>query len=50
MIPRESLKPGDRVQALIKEIDREARNLQVILTRTSPDFLFRFVSARRAGN
>ena len=39
MIPRESLKPGDRVQALIKEIDREARNLQVILTRTSPDFL-----------
>ena len=39
MIPRESLKTGDRVQALIKEVDHEARNPLVVLTRISPDFL-----------
>ena len=41
MLPRESLKAGDRVQALIKETVSESRGQQIILTRTSPDFLIR---------
>lgn len=41
MIPRESLKVGDRVQALIKETVSENRGQQIILTRTSPEFLVR---------
>nr|MCH9705790.1 transcription termination factor NusA [Pseudomonadota bacterium] len=41
MIPRESLKVGDRVQALIKETISETRGQQIILTRTSPQFLVR---------
>lgn len=42
MIPRENIKVGDRVQALIKEtITDNHRGKQIILTRTSPDFLIR---------
>lgn len=41
MIPRESLKVGDRVQALIKDTSFDARGQQITLTRTSPDFLVR---------
>ncbi len=39
MIPREGLRPGDRIRALLKEIDPEARGPQLILTRLSPQFL-----------
>lgn len=39
MIPREGLRPGDRIRALLKEIDQEARGPQLILTRLSPEFL-----------
>ncbi|MDM5147721.1 transcription termination factor NusA [Candidatus Persebacteraceae bacterium Df01] len=39
MIPRETLKAGDRVQALIKDINNEATGQPVILTRISPRFL-----------
>jgi len=39
IIPREGLRPGDRVRALLKEIDLEARGPQLILTRLSPQFL-----------
>lgn len=39
MIPREALKPGDRVQALIKEVNAESPGQPVILTRSSPEFL-----------
>lgn len=38
-IPRENFRPGDRVRALILEIQREARGPQVLLTRASPQFL-----------
>lgn len=38
-IPREGLRPGDRIRALLKEIDLEARGPQLILTRLSPQFL-----------
>ena len=34
--PRESYRPGDRVIAYVKEIDREARGPQVILSRADP--------------
>ncbi len=39
MIPRESLRPGDRVRAYLWKVDRMARGQQVILSRTSPDFI-----------
>ena len=39
MIPREGLRPGDRIRALLKEIDPEARGPQLILTRLSSRFL-----------
>ncbi len=39
MIPREGLRPGDRIRALLKEIDQESRGPQLILTRLSSQFL-----------
>jgi len=39
MIPKENLRVGDRVRALVLKIDRQARGQQVILSRTSPDFI-----------
>ena len=39
MIPREGLRPGDRIRALLQEIDGEARGPQLILTRVTPEFL-----------
>ena len=41
MIPRENIKIGDRVKALIKEVNRELRGPQVMVTRNSPQFLVR---------
>jgi N utilization substance protein A len=37
--PRESYRPGDRVEALLKSIDREARGPQIILSRTDVGLL-----------
>ncbi|HTJ80957.1 MAG TPA: transcription termination factor NusA [Polyangiaceae bacterium] len=34
--PRETYRPGDRIVAYVKEIDREARGPQVILSRSDP--------------
>jgi len=39
MIPHENLRLGDRVRACLLKIDRSARGPQLILSRTSPDFL-----------
>jgi len=39
MIPKENLRIGDRVRAFVQKIDRQARGPQVILSRTSPEFL-----------
>ncbi len=39
MIPREGLRPGDRIRALLQEIDEEARGPQLVLTRLTPEFL-----------
>ena len=37
--PRESYRPGDRVMAFVKDIDREARGPQIILSRTNEGLL-----------
>ena len=37
--PRESYRPGDRIVALLKDIDREARGPQIILSRTDVTLL-----------
>ncbi|MFZ4554644.1 MAG: transcription termination factor NusA, partial [Burkholderiales bacterium] len=39
MIPKENLRVGDRVRALVLRVDRQARGPQLILSRTSPDFI-----------
>ncbi len=37
--PRESYRPGDRIVAFLKEIDREARGPQILLSRTDVGLL-----------
>jgi N utilization substance protein A len=39
MIPREALKPQDRVKAFLKEVRSEIRGPQLFLSRTAPEFL-----------
>lgn len=39
LIPRETFRIGDRLRALLKEIQPEARGPQLLLTRTSPEML-----------
>jgi transcription termination/antitermination protein NusA len=39
MIPKENLRPGDRVRAYLVKIDRTARGPQLILSRNAPDFI-----------
>lgn len=39
MIPREPIRPQDRVKALLREVRAEIRGPQLFLTRTSPQFL-----------
>ncbi len=41
MIPKENLRPGDRVRAWLKKIDRAARGPQLILSRTAPEFIMK---------
>lgn len=41
MIPKENLRPGDRVRAWLKKIDRAARGPQLILSRTAPEFIIK---------
>lgn len=43
--PRESYRPGDRVQAMIKEVQRSSRDPQVVLTRADPQLLFKLFEA-----
>lgn len=38
-IPRERLRTGDRVRAMILDVRRELRGPQIFLTRTHPDFM-----------
>ncbi|KMN36124.1 MULTISPECIES: transcription termination factor NusA [unclassified Chromobacterium] len=39
MIPKENLRVGDRVKAFLLRIDRLGRGPQLVLSRTSPEFL-----------
>jgi N utilization substance protein A len=39
MIPKENIRAGDRVRAVIAKIDRAARGPQIELSRTSPEFM-----------
>ncbi|HSQ62237.1 MAG TPA: transcription termination factor NusA [Polyangiaceae bacterium] len=43
--PRETYRPGDRIVAYIKDIDREARGPQVILSRSDPRLVERLFEA-----
>ena len=39
MIPKENLRPGDRVRAYLWKVDRASRGPQIILSRITPEFL-----------
>ncbi len=39
MIPREAVRPGDRVRAYLKEVRSEIRGPQLFLSRTAPELL-----------
>src|SRR6476646_2127945 len=39
MIPREALRPGDRVRAYVYDVRREQRGPQIFLSRTHPQFM-----------
>jgi N utilization substance protein A len=38
-IPRENLRPGDRVRAYLWKVDRVSRGPQIVLSRITPEFL-----------
>jgi len=46
MIPKENLRPGDRVRAWLMKIDRQARGPQLILSRTAPEFIMKLLSSK----
>ena len=41
MIPKENLRVGDRVRALVWKVERALRGPQLILSRTAPEFIIR---------
>ena len=41
MIPKENLRVGDRVRALVWKVERAMRGPQLILSRTAPEFIIR---------
>ncbi|WP_394842541.1 transcription termination factor NusA [Pendulispora brunnea] len=43
--PRETYRPGDRIVAYVKDIDREARGPQVILSRSDPKLVEKLFEA-----
>ena len=40
-VPREAYRRGDRIRALVLEVNREARGPQIILSRTHPEFIIK---------
>ena len=44
MIPKENLRIGDRVRAYLVDVDREARGAQLLLSRTTPNFLIKLLN------
>jgi transcription termination/antitermination protein NusA len=47
--PRESYRVSDRIQAYIKDIDRNAKGPQIILSRTDPGMLIKLFESRARG-
>jgi N utilization substance protein A len=41
MIPKENLRPGDRVRAYMLRVERSQRGPQIILSRTAPEFIMK---------
>ncbi|MBU3725275.1 MAG: transcription termination/antitermination protein NusA [Burkholderiaceae bacterium] len=41
MIPKENLRPGDRVRAYMLRVERTQRGPQIILSRTCPEFIMK---------
>lgn len=41
MIPKENLRPNDRVRAYMLRVDRTPRGPQIILSRTAPEFIIK---------
>jgi len=41
MIPKENLRPGDRVRAYMVKVERTQRGPQIILSRTAPEFIMK---------
>lgn len=39
MLPKESMRPGDRVRAYVARVDRTVKGQQVFLSRTCPEFI-----------
>jgi N utilization substance protein A len=39
MIPKENLRVGDRIRAFVSKLNREGRGPQLMLSRTSPEFI-----------
>jgi N utilization substance protein A len=39
LIPKENLRSGDRVRAMIMKVDTTLRGAQIVLSRTSPEFM-----------
>jgi N utilization substance protein A len=44
-VPRETYRRGDRIRALVLDVNRESRGPQIILSRTHPDFLSNLFSS-----
>ncbi|OUW05235.1 MAG: transcription termination/antitermination protein NusA [Betaproteobacteria bacterium TMED156] len=41
MIPKENLRPGDRIRAFMMGVDRSQRGPQIVLSRTTPDIIIK---------
>ena len=41
MIPKENIRPGDRVRAFVQKVNREGRGPQLYLSRTAPEFIMK---------
>ena len=44
-VPRETYRRGDRIRALVLDVNRESRGPQIILSRTHPDFIANLFSS-----
>jgi hypothetical protein len=50
MLPRETMRNGDRIRAFIYDVRREARGPQIFLSRTHPQFMAKLFAQEVPGN